>query len=243
MTAMRVWQANHPDGSPWKIWAACIEGNRLITRWGAAGGNLKKPTEVDLKIATPSARLSQLEREKETGSSRYKYLGTFEVTEEGEILDSAPKGPDAVDPAPPPGFYTATTEFNRSAIARVCEVFEIDWREEGNILVLGKDSWLTWTIQQQEISTGVLASKMDPDRLMAMAYLAKAGGGVLVGPKGEPIELSYEGVKDLFPNGKTEALRDKAEKLGLAAKHLSKLLKTRSGLFSFGSINQPGSGG
>ncbi len=234
MTVMRVWQAYHPDGSLRKTWAACIEGGTLITRWGPADRRLGKPVSVDLKGATPSARLAQLEREKEQGASRYRFLGKKDVTDDGEILDCIPAEPKQ-EQQKPGGYFTMTANLVPALIEDLRKAgYFISG--EGDLIQVGRGaSGVQIALHQKggRITAGIKAKEATAEKLLAVMYLAKRGGGRVTDPGGEFCDPAFDVLVDRFGD-EARGLRETAELLGLAPKVFAKSLKSRSGLFNFG---------
>lgn len=235
MTKMYVWQANHPDGPPRKFWAAAIKDGCLLTRWGPAGHNLGKLTEIDLKGATASAKLAEMERDKR--NKGYKSLGVIEVTEEGEILF----GHQAQTPEPPPQpatryftcRITAPTQQNLDKLANAG--FTVTQGKEGLHVGYGNAGVVfslkggtTWT-------AAVTARNLYPAPALCMAYLARECQGLFADTNGEGITTTFDALVRRLEHVDMASVRDLAEMLGLAHKALAKSLKAKSNLFAFGS--------
>lgn len=234
MTTMRVWQANHADGTPRKVWAAAIIGGELITRWAAAGNKLCKPASIDLKGATPSAKLAEMERDKQR--KRYKDLGWKEVTDDGDILDTPTAQPAKPQPK---GFYTLRVNAGATLTTTALEAAGF------GVSTIQSSTTITWAglpvplriaKSGDWLSAAVPGDKMTAALLVAMLYLAKSAsnqkmGGTVTNPKGELIAHEFDAVLTEFGTD-AKGFREVAESLGLAPKAFSSLLKKKSGLFS-----------
>lgn len=232
MPVMRVWQAYTSSGDIRKTWAACIEGRILVTRWGP-GNSLASKTSVELKGATPSAKLSEMEREKR--GKGYDYLGEFQVSDDGKFITPVAQA----RPEPPPrptAFLTVTTKYLLSAIDDLAKAgFKVD--SENGIVSIGYANSVLRFPEDDRVIAGLPANEVNYHLALAMMYLAKQGGGGLANQKGEPMMHTLGALEDLF--GKAESdVREKAEQLGLAPRAFAKSLTSKSGLFSFGGSKQ-----
>lgn len=241
MTIMRVWQAYHQDGRPWKVWAAVIEGGGLYTRWGSAGQNLCSPKAVDLKGASASAALAKAERSKEDGPDRYRFMGEFDVSDAGEIDWENEGGKTAAaQPAPAPKFFSMRAKMDLTAIQQLRSAgYQIDVINTESFRVLAPSGAGFWINKDgDKLQAAVKTEEMTAALALVMAFLAKNGTGAMVGPDGMPIATSFKGLCEHLASKEMEAVRETAELLGLAPRDFSKALKVKSGLFSFGSSQQ-----
>lgn len=233
MTIMRVWENYNPDGTPWKVWAAAIVGGQVVTRWASAGKRLANEDTIDLKGATPSAKLAEKEREKE--KKGYKYLGEKEVSSDGEIsARTVPK--QAAPKQTPQGFFTLTATPAPAVWDKLTQAgFEVGHKPGIKEIRHGKHALLCTVEDNGKINSGVNSSALVPQTMLAMLYVASQDrGATLVNAKGEPIKPVFDSLVTQFGKA-AEAMRDTAEQLGLVPKALAKALKASSGLFAFGS--------
>lgn len=238
MTIMRVWQCDHADGTPREIWAAVVENGALITRFGAVGQKLRGGEPVSLKGATANARLREMEGEKRNGG--YRYLGEYEVSDQGEIDWSASTAVPQSAAAQPKasGFISLLSVkralFSESVAHRLEKCGVVVTFMEDSVKLAGLGEEMVMAIAGGEINFTVKESRLSSFFRIMMAFLAKRLNGQIVDPMGQIIVPSFNQGGAWANNLNAEAM-ELVEALELVPRALSKSLKpsAKKGLFAF----------
>jgi predicted DNA-binding WGR domain protein len=89
--AMEVYRSFYDNGQPRKDWAVAIQNAEVVTRWGKSGSRLQGGNPVQRNGKLAYVVMENLIHEKEHGTDRYQYLGSYLVDDNG-VVDWESKG-------------------------------------------------------------------------------------------------------------------------------------------------------
>lgn len=235
MTVMRVWRAEHADGSPRKDWAVVVIAGDLVTRHGAAGQKIHGG-KVKLNGLTPRERLRELEAEKR--NKGYEFQGELEVSDGGEIDWSGVKHKQSRQPKVD-GFFS----FSQGSLARFDDAVQQRLVKAGFKIAIQKDlvkikmsdkEKLSFIVKQGKLQCAIPEQSFTNKMLVVLLYLSSQLLGQAISPNGEIIKPTLTQRDAWTINLNAEAM-ELAETLELVPRAIGKLVKAeaKSGLFDF----------